>query len=121
MLTALYGPQSQQLTEFQAGCERIGKNTNKGVIPLRPLFDHAEGAILNAKAELEAGLIENMRAAVAGEVLAELARIGKEILEDKTDEAKNVGAVLIAAAYEGTLRRMGEEFAGITTAWNCKR
>jgi hypothetical protein len=114
MLTALYGAHSQQLVEFQAGCERITKTVSKGDSIDYPLWNHAYGTILNARAELEAGLIENMRFSVAGEVLVELVRVGKEILEDKTDEAKNVGAVLIAAAYEGTLRRMGEEFAGVT-------
>lgn len=43
-----------------------------------------------------------------------MVRLGKEVLSARTDEAKNVGAVLVAAAYEGVLRKMGEEFAGIT-------
>jgi len=48
---------------------------------------------------------------VAGEILAELVRLGKEILQEHTEEAKNVSAVLIAAAYEDLMRRMGQELA----------
>lgn len=75
---------------------------------------HAQGAIKNALKDLDAGLVVNLRVAVAGEVLAELVRVGKDILKEKTEEAKNVGAVLIAAAYDGILRKMAEEFASLT-------
>ena len=67
----------------------------------------ALGTIKNARMELEAGLIVRLRATVAGEVLAELLRLAKEILAEQTDAAKNVGAVLVAAGYEDLLRRMG--------------
>ena len=51
---------------------------------------------------------------VAGEILAELIRLAREIMIDHTEEAKTTAAVLVAAAYEGLIRRMGEEFAGVT-------
>lgn len=63
---------------------------------------------------LEAGLILKVRVAVAGEILVELLRVAKETLIEHTEEAKNVAAVLTAAGYEGLVRRMGEEFAGVT-------
>lgn len=50
---------------------------------------------------MESGLVQNWRAQVAGELLAELVRLGKEVLSDRTEEAKNVSAVLIAASFEG--------------------
>ena len=78
------------------------------------LLGHALGAIKAADRELKAGLIVNLRAAVAGEVLAELIRLAKDILADRTEAAIRVGSVLVAAAYEGVLRRMGEEYAGVT-------
>lgn len=74
---------------------------------------HALGAIKTAKEELEAGLIVRVRVLVAGEMLAELLRLGKEALEARTGETKNVAAVLIAAAFEDLMRRMGEEFASV--------
>lgn len=114
MLTALYGPESPQLTQFRAGCEEIAKSAPNPTNMQHHIWQHAIGAIRNAKAELEAGLIFNLRACIAGEILAELIRLAKEIMVDRTEEAKNVSAVLIAAAYEGLMRRMGEEFASVT-------
>lgn len=47
------------------------------------------------------------------EVLSELVALGKEVLADDTDAAKNASAVLIAAAFEDLMRRMGAELAGV--------
>ena len=111
-LSTLYGPESSQMRALRANAEAISKE-KEGSPPMK-LFELSQGAIKNAKAELEGGLAENWRAQVAGELLAELVRLGKETLSDRTEEAKNVSAVLIAASFEGVLRKMGEEFAGIS-------
>lgn len=114
LLTAFYGSESTQLREFRAACEAI--STQK-VAPSTIAFylcSHAHGAIQNAAAELDAGLIANLRVAIAGEVLAELVRLAKEIMADRNDGATNVSAVLIAAAYEDLIRKMGAEFGGVT-------
>lgn len=114
MLTALYGPESPQVKQFRAGCEAIAKSAPNPTNMQHHIWQHAYGAVQNAKAELKAGLIVNLRACVAGEILTELIRLAREIMVDRTEEAKNVSAVLIAAAYEGLIRRMGEEFASVT-------
>ena len=114
MLTAFYGPESPQLAQFLAGCAAIAKSAPNPTDMAYELLLHAYGTIRNTKAELEAGLIVSLRVAVAGEILAELIRLAKEIIVERTEEAKNAGAVLIAAAYEGLIRRMGEEFASVT-------
>ncbi len=111
MLTALYGAHSAQLRAFSAGCEAIAK-LKLGIIPVE-LRRHAYGAITNAKAELEAGLVGSLRVQVTGEILADLVGLGKEILAGGTEPTKNVAAVLIAAAFEDLMRRMGLEFAGV--------
>ena len=56
----------------------------------------------------------SLRVLVAGEILSELIRLGKEVLQEQRDEAKDVAAVLIAAAFEDLMRRMGSELAGMT-------
>lgn len=112
MLTALYGPTSIQVQGFLSGQQSLARS-EKASNPLFAQCGHAHGAIRNAKAELQAGLILSVRVLVAGEVLAELIRLGKEILDADTEEAKNVAAVLVAAGYEDLLRRMGEEFASV--------
>ena len=104
MLSALYGPESPQMQSLRSSAAKIHDSLH--------LSQLSRGAIKNAKAELEAGLIGSVRVYVAGEVLAELVRLGKEILEERTEAAKNVSAVLISAAFEGVLRKLGEQ-AGI--------
>jgi hypothetical protein len=105
MLTALYGAESPQLKRFQAAA----------LMPSFGLLGHARGPIKSANAELKAGLIARLRVAVAGEILAELLGLAKEVLEERSDAARNTSAVLVAAAFENLIRRMGEEFAGVTT------
>jgi len=111
LLAFVYGQESPQMRAYQADVGAISKSKD-GSVPGQ-MFDLAQGTLRNVKAEVEGGLVENWRAQIAGELLAELVRLGKEILSDEADEAKNVGAVLIAAAFEGTLRRLGEEQAGV--------
>jgi hypothetical protein len=114
MMTALYGPGSPQITQFRDGCAAITK-TATGLRDMNfYLQQHAVVIIRNITGEVKAGLIVRLRVAVAGEILAELIRLAKEIMVDHTDEAKNAAAVLSAAAYEGLIRRMGEEFASVT-------
>ena len=114
MLTALYGPQSTQLRAFFTGCDAISKAKPQGMSNVAmDLSRHALGVITNAKAELQAGLVGSLRLQVAGEVLADLVGMGKEVLVQQTDAAKNVAAVMIAAALEDLLRRMGTELAAV--------
>ncbi len=113
LLTALYGPHSTQLKAFSEGCDAISKmRPGTGSVPVQ-LCRHARGAITNAKAELEAGLVGSLRVQVTGEVLSDLVSLGKEILAERTDAAKNVAGVLIAAAFEDLIRRMGIELAAV--------
>ena len=114
MLTALYGIESPQLRAFRGASEAVSKSKEGMGGKAFELSALSLGTISNAKAELQAGLIVRLRVLVAGEILAELVRLGKEILEAKTDAAKNVAAVLVAAAFEDLVRKMGEEFAGVT-------
>ncbi len=114
MLTAFYGPQSPQLEAFQSDREAIAKSKDPESTRAFGLSSLALGTIANVKAELEAGLIVKLRALVAGEILAELVRLGKEILEEQTDAAKNVAAVMTAAALEDLIRRLGLELGGVT-------
>jgi hypothetical protein len=113
MLTALYGQESPQLRQFRDGCEANAKISANPRNMYFNLWQHAIGAIRHAKGELEAGLIVRLRVTVAGEILQELMGLAKEIMVERTEQAKDVGAVLTAAAYEGLMRKMGEEFAGL--------
>jgi len=110
MITAFYGPDSPQMKTFRETTESIYKQKG-GVQP--SLSEHVKGTITNIKAEIAAGLIGSVRALLVGEIIAELLALGKEILADRSEAAKNVSAVLVAAAFEDLIRRMGAEFAGV--------
>ena len=58
-------------------------------------------------------MIVSLRAQVAGEIFGELVGLAKDTLVDDTETAKNVSAVLVAAAFEDLMRRMGSELAGV--------
>lgn len=113
MLTALYGAGSPQVQALRANAE-ASMNRKDGPPRYTLMYQFALGVIENTKREVDAGLIMNLRVLVAGELLAELLRLAKDVLGERTEEATNVAAVLTASAFETLIRRMGEEFAGIT-------
>lgn len=77
--------------------------------------DSATGALTNLKREIDGGLVGNVRQEVTGEVLADLLQLAKVALDEGSEGSKNVAAVLAAAAYEDTIRRMGSSFCGVQT------
>jgi hypothetical protein len=116
MVASLYGKGSAQMKQFDMGFAAAqGNATKQGRSLDLDLHHYARGVIKNVLAELEAGLIVNLRVAVEGEVLGEMVALGRDVLSTKSDDAKNVAAVLLAAISEGPLLKMGEEFAGVTT------
>ncbi len=72
------------------------------------------GALQSLRSELNAGLIGNLQQQIAGEVLGDLIQLAKTVLSEDTPGTVNVAAVLTAASYEDTIRRMGSQLAGIT-------
>ena len=113
-LAAIYGPQSPHLDAYKQALAAISKLAPNPTNASFHQQQHARGAIRNTIAEIESGLISSLRAQVAGEIFSQLVGLGKEILQDNTESAKNVAAVLIAAAFEDLMRRMGTELAGVT-------
>jgi hypothetical protein len=105
MISAFYGPESPQMRTFRSTAE----GTQKSIV----LSMHAKATIRNIQAEIRAGLIKSVRALLTGEIVAELLTLAKEVLTDNSEAAKNVGCVLVAAAFEDVIRRMGAEFAGV--------
>jgi|HubBroStandDraft_6_1064221.scaffolds.fasta_scaffold03031_2 hypothetical protein len=73
--------------------------------------DVCEGALRSLKAELEGGLVGSLQMTLTGSVLADFLLLAKQAIEYG---AINVAAVLVAAAFEDTIRRMGEILAGVT-------
>ncbi len=71
------------------------------------------GLLENLKSEIESGMLGSLKSRLAGEVLSDFIQLAREALSESNQGARNVAAVLAAAAYEDTIRRMGSELAGI--------
>lgn len=73
-----------------------------------------KGCLENLRTEVEVGLLRNLQNKFTGAVLSDFILLAREALSESGDGGKNVAAVLAAAAYEDTIRRMGSELAGIS-------
>jgi hypothetical protein len=71
------------------------------------------GALRSMRAEVEQGLVGNVERRTTGEVLGDMLTLAKEALDEGTTDAKNVAAVLTAAAYEDTVRRLAAAKAAV--------
>jgi hypothetical protein len=111
LLSLVYGQKSAQVQQFNSAITTIAKDS--GGYKNYWIATAAHGTLKNLKQEIEAGITGRLRHQVTGEVLADLVQLARVVLEQPGDGAKNVAAVLAAAAFEDTLRRMGETFAGI--------
>jgi len=109
IMQALYGPNSSQEKALRTSIERF---SNKAIPSAPSVIDDsvaAIGGVLAAiKAELDSGFIGSLRATLMGEVLTDFIKLARITLEESGDSAKNVAAVLAAAAFEDVLRRLAD-------------
>jgi hypothetical protein len=113
MLSLVHGQRSIQVQQFIASIAGITKIAPQAPHSNMQVVTASKGALQNLKGEIEAGLTGSLRHQITGEVLTDLIQLARVVLEEPGDGAKNVAAVLAAAAFEDTLRRMGETFAGV--------
>jgi hypothetical protein len=115
IMNEVYGTDSPRVRSFQEAHERAFEQGATGDIGwrARQAVPVIRGALTNILAELDAGLIGNLRKEIAGEIITDFIQLARKTLEVQTEGAKNVAAVLAAAAYEDTIRRMGRDFAGV--------
>jgi hypothetical protein len=115
LLISLYGTSSHQEETLLSSAKRAS-NLAGGLIEhnfphqVRPVI---KGTLRAIRADLEAGLIGNVAQRAAGEVLGDMLGLAKEAMALSTESAKNVAAVLTAAAYEDTIRQMGTTLANV--------
>jgi hypothetical protein len=110
----LFGPGStQEMTLVEAAKRaRDGKSyahTNFNT-HLKPVV---LGTLHAMRGDIEAGLIGDLRRHAVGEVIADIVSLAREAMADGSEGAKNVAAVLAAASFEDTIRKMGSSFANI--------
>jgi hypothetical protein len=75
---------------------------------LQYAIEAIRGALSAIKDELDSGFLGSLRVTLTGEVLTDFVKLARTTLEQSGDGAKNVAAVLTAAAFEDVIRRLAE-------------
>ena len=104
-MVTLYGPTSPQVQMLAKDGELL-RSKFYGAGLADELFVLARGAIQNLKAELDAGFVGSLQRSITSDVLTDFLQLARIALDEKGDDAKNVAAVLAAALYEDTIRRL---------------
>jgi hypothetical protein len=110
VMHAVYGPGGPQIAALQGVAE--ANHHGSKTFEMFNLISAARGALQNLKAELETGMLGSLRQRIAGDVLTDFVHLARAALDDPGEKAKDVAAVLAAAAFEDVIRRMGASLAG---------
>lgn len=108
-MVALYGPESSQQKAFQRSIEGLrDKDDSRNIHMIRSVIGIMRGVLGSIKAELDSGFIGSLSAMLTGEVLTDFIKLARATLEEPGDDARNVAAVLAAAAFEDVLRKIAD-------------
>ncbi len=108
LVSSLYGPQSPQVKDLTEKSKSLSSRYAGDGLE-RVLLGVSEGVLQNLKAEIECGLVTSLQSSVTGEVLTDFLRLARAALSENGEGAKNVAAVLAAALFEDTLRRIAAQ------------
>jgi hypothetical protein len=108
VMQALYGQDSSQEQELRAYTKVLRTSAQlQNYAPVASI-EAIKGALESVKAELGAGFIGSLRARLTGEILTDLIKLARTTLEETGNDAKNVAAVLTAAAFEDVMRKLSD-------------
>lgn len=105
LMVLVYGAGSVQVKDLSQKGESFAARFSGSGLDAN-LASVATGALQNVRAEIESGLIITLQRAITGDVLADFLQLARAALSETGEEAKNVSAVLAAALFEDTLRRI---------------
>jgi hypothetical protein len=92
---------------LRSALERIAKTFNpSSTIAVESSVDVLRGVLQSIQADVDAGMLGSLRNAVTGDVLSDLIKLARTVSVEGGDAGKNVAAVLAAAAFEDSLRRL---------------
>lgn len=104
-MIAVYGENSIQVKSFIREHEQLIESLVIRAPSEISLISVA--AIRNLKQEIDADFLGSLQQTITSEVLTDFVALSREVLDrDTSDSSKNVSAVLAAAAFEDTLRRL---------------
>jgi hypothetical protein len=113
-MSQMYG--GRESLQVQALLKRSTEIAASGVVENRKkllLTDAVAGALTNLEEEVRGGLLAAIERRVTSDVLSDFVQLARAALAETGDGAKNVAAVLAAAAFEDTLRRVAKRHAGV--------
>ena len=116
LMQALYGSNSNQEQALSRSIERLSKDIHpatQSIINQSILV--IKGTLTSIKAELDSGFIGTLRGRLTGETLTDFIKLARAVLEETNNDAKNVAAVLAAAAFEDVIRRLANLRGGKDT------
>jgi hypothetical protein len=114
IMALVYGPGSRQVAALERAIGDEQKRVSRDFQELQrtTVAKLVAGMLAGTLAEMDAGLVGSIRQQAAAEVLADFVALSRSALESGGDQAKNVAAVLAAAAFEDSIRRLGAIHAG---------
>jgi hypothetical protein len=108
-----YGHDSEHVAILLKRRDEIASGRKTDVIRWVEITNVVKGMLENLHREVEDDLLTSLERRVESDVLSDLVQLARAVLEAPGDGPKNVAAVLTAAAYEDTLRRIAREHAGV--------
>lgn len=106
LLATVYGSTSPQLVNFNADLDHTREKSPNHFVAYGL---QCAGAVLKMlRQEFDGGLLLDLERALSGEILSDFIALARNALSNKGDGAKNVAAVLTAAVYEDTMRRIAK-------------
>jgi hypothetical protein len=115
LATIIYGatepPQVRAMTEAAQHASKVSGSVS--IIFWENVWPVVQGTLRAMRADVEAGLVGDIQRRATGEVLADMLGLAKEAFADAQEGTRNVAAVLTAAAFEDTIRKMGATLASV--------
>ena len=109
VLESVYGKGSTQVARFEERLKRnLGANEVHENIYNARIAKDIETILDAAVADFRAGLTTSIKARAKSEILGDFVALSRHALDERTEQADRVAAVLAAAALEETLKQLGE-------------
>jgi len=113
LMISVYGESSQQVKTLLKRRDDVAREAKTNSVRCHDTILAVRGSLENLRQEIDTGVLSSLERRITSDVLSDLVQLARITLAEAGDGAKNVAAVLAAAAYEDTLRRIAREHAGV--------
>jgi hypothetical protein len=111
LMHAMYGTDSSQEIAWRLSLDQIrGKAPPHDPNVQKQLMGATRGVLQIMIQEIDSGFIGTIRTALTAEILSGFIRLAHSVLDESGETGKDVAAVLTAAAFDNTIRRIGNKY-----------